>query len=79
MPPPASTAASAGQRPAEEGAGMAGGDPRPSRPVAQRERPVLPAGGLRRTGRLAAVPLRPGHGRRSAPGPGPGPGPGPRR
>jgi len=30
----------------------------PARAVAQRERPVLPAGGLRRTGRLAALPLR---------------------
>ena len=54
MPHPASTAAPAGQRPGEG----AGGDPRPSRAVAPRERPVLPAGGLRRTSRLAALPLR---------------------
>jgi predicted unusual protein kinase regulating ubiquinone biosynthesis (AarF/ABC1/UbiB family) len=37
---------------------MATGHVRPSGPVAQHERPVLPAGGLRRTGRLAALPLR---------------------
>ena len=30
----------------------------PARAAAQRERPVLPAGGLRRTSRLAALPLR---------------------
>jgi predicted unusual protein kinase regulating ubiquinone biosynthesis (AarF/ABC1/UbiB family) len=30
----------------------------PARAGAQKERPVLPAGGLRRTGRLAALPLR---------------------
>ena len=45
-------------QPPEEGAGTTTGHVRPSRPVAQHERPVLPAGGLRRTGRLAALPLR---------------------
>ncbi len=37
---------------------MSKGHLRPSRAVEQRERPVLPTGGLRRTGRLAALPLR---------------------
>ena len=37
---------------------MTQGHLRPSRAVARQERPVLPAGGLRRTGRLAALPLR---------------------
>jgi predicted unusual protein kinase regulating ubiquinone biosynthesis (AarF/ABC1/UbiB family) len=37
---------------------MTEGHLRPPPAVAQRERPVLPAGGLRRTGRLAALPLR---------------------
>ncbi|HXJ28737.1 MAG TPA: AarF/UbiB family protein, partial [Streptosporangiaceae bacterium] len=37
---------------------MTEGHLRPSGAVGQRERPVLPAGGLRRTGRLAALPLR---------------------
>jgi len=37
---------------------MTQGHLRPSRAVARPERPVLPAGGLRRTGRLAALPLR---------------------
>src|SRR5690348_15909740 len=49
--------ASHGQPP-DEGAGMTEGHLRPSGAVGQRERPVLPAGGLRRTGRLAALPLR---------------------
>src|SRR6267154_1159998 len=57
MPNPRSVAPSHGQPP-DEGAGMTEGHLRPSRAVAQRERPVLPAGGLRRTGRLAALPLR---------------------
>ena len=57
MPHPRSVAPSHGQPP-DEGAGMTEGHLRPSRAVAQRERPVLPAGGLRRTGRLAALPLR---------------------
>ena len=55
MPHPRSVAPSHGQPP-NEGAGMTEGHLRPSRAVAQRERPVLPAGGLRRTGRLAAFP-----------------------
>ena len=58
MPHPGSTAASTGQPPDEERAGMSKGHVRPSLAVAQRERPVLPAGGLRRTSRLAALPLR---------------------
>jgi predicted unusual protein kinase regulating ubiquinone biosynthesis (AarF/ABC1/UbiB family) len=37
---------------------MTEGHPQPTRVAAQRERPVLPAGGLRRTSRLAALPLR---------------------
>ena len=45
-------------QPPEEGAGTTTGHVRPSRPVAQHERPVLPVGSLRRTGRLAALPLR---------------------
>jgi predicted unusual protein kinase regulating ubiquinone biosynthesis (AarF/ABC1/UbiB family) len=57
MPHPGSTAASQSQPP-EEKAGMTEGHPLPTRPAGQRERPVLPAGGLRRTGRLAALPLR---------------------
>ena len=57
MPHQASIAASQGQPPAEE-AGMTKGDVLPARAAAQRERPVLPAGGLRRTSRLAALPLR---------------------
>ena len=57
MPHQASIAASQGQPPAEE-AGMTEGHLLPARAAAQRERPVLPAGALRRTGRLAALPLR---------------------
>ena len=57
MPHPRSVAPSHGQPP-DERAGMTEEHLRPSRAVAQRERPVLPAGGLRRTGRLAALPLR---------------------
>jgi hypothetical protein len=58
MPDPGSIAASDGQPPDEEGTGMTKGHLRPSRAVARPERPVLPAGGLRRTGRLAALPVR---------------------
>src|SRR6201981_488512 len=57
MPHPRSVAPSHGQPP-DEGAGMTEGHLLPARAVGQRERPVLPAGGLRRTGRLAALPLR---------------------
>src|SRR5215472_14177058 len=57
MPNPGSIAAPHGQPP-EEGAAKTTGHLPPSRAVAQRERPVLPAGGLRRTSRLAALPLR---------------------
>src|SRR6201994_2335032 len=57
MPHPRSVAPSHGQ-PSDEGAGMTEGHLLPARAVGQRERPVLPAGGLRRTGRLAALPLR---------------------
>jgi predicted unusual protein kinase regulating ubiquinone biosynthesis (AarF/ABC1/UbiB family) len=57
MPHPGSSAASHGQPPEEE-AGMTKGHLRPSRAVTQQERPVLPVAGLRRTGRLAALPLR---------------------
>ena len=57
MPHPPSVAPSRGQLP-DEGAGMTEGHLLPARAVAQRERPVLPAGGLRRTSRLAALPLR---------------------
>jgi predicted unusual protein kinase regulating ubiquinone biosynthesis (AarF/ABC1/UbiB family) len=58
MPHPRSIAASHGQPPDEERAGTTKGHLLPTRAVAQPERPVLPAGGLRRTGRLAALPLR---------------------
>ena len=58
LPRPGSIPAPHGQPPGEEGAGMPQGHLRPSRSVARPERPVLPAGGLRRTGRLAALPLR---------------------
>jgi predicted unusual protein kinase regulating ubiquinone biosynthesis (AarF/ABC1/UbiB family) len=58
MPHPRSIAAPHGQSPDEESAGTAKGHLLPARAVAQPERPVLPAGGLRRTGRLAALPLR---------------------
>ena len=57
MPHPGSIAAPQSQPP-EEKAGMTEGHPLPTQPAGQRERPVLPAGGLRRTGRLAALPLR---------------------
>src|SRR6201994_2538956 len=55
MPHPRSVAPSHGQ-PSDEGAGMTTGHVLPARAVGQRERPVLPAGGLRRTGRLGALP-----------------------
>jgi predicted unusual protein kinase regulating ubiquinone biosynthesis (AarF/ABC1/UbiB family) len=58
LPHPGSITASQGQPPPEEGAGVTKGHLLPARAVGQRERPVLPAGGLRRTGRLAALPLR---------------------
>src|SRR5579864_2466262 len=57
MSHPGNFAAAQGQPPAG-GAGMTEGHPLPIRAASQRERPVLPAGGLRRTGRLAALPLR---------------------
>ena len=57
MPHAGSIAASHDQSP-EEGTGMTKGHLLPARAVAQKERPVLPAGGLRRTSRLAALPLR---------------------
>jgi hypothetical protein len=57
MPHRGSIAASHG-RPPGEGAGTTKGQPLPTRAAGQPERPVLPAGGLRRTGRLAALPLR---------------------
>ena len=50
--------------PADGGTGMTKGGLLPTRAAGQRERPVLPAGGLRRTGRLAALPL--GHLARTA-------------
>src|SRR6201984_1848523 len=58
LPHPGSITASQGQPPDEERTGTTKGHLRPSRAVARQERPVLPAGGLRRTGRLAALPLR---------------------
>jgi predicted unusual protein kinase regulating ubiquinone biosynthesis (AarF/ABC1/UbiB family) len=58
MPHPARVTASQGQPPDEERAGTTKGHPLPARAVVYQERPVLPAGGLRRTSRLAAVPLR---------------------
>ena len=58
MPHPRSIAASHGQPADEERAGTANGHLLPTRAVARQERPVLPAGGLRRTSRLAALPLR---------------------
>ena len=57
MPHPRSIAASHG-RPPEEGSGATKGHLLPTRAVAHQERPVLPAGGLRRSSRLAALPLR---------------------
>src|SRR5579862_3461215 len=42
----------------DEKAAMTSGHLLANRAEGQRERPVLPAGGLRRTGRLAALPLR---------------------
>src|SRR5579859_5950267 len=44
--------------PTKNGPGMTERHLLPARSAAQRERPVLPAGGLRRTSRLAALPLR---------------------
>src|SRR4029077_2416517 len=58
MPQPRSITTSHGQPPDEERDGMTEGHLLPAWAAGQRERPVLPAGGLRRTGRLAAVPLR---------------------
>jgi predicted unusual protein kinase regulating ubiquinone biosynthesis (AarF/ABC1/UbiB family) len=58
MPQPRSIPASHGQPLDDERAGMTEGHLLPARAAAQRERPVLPAGGLRRTSRLAALPLR---------------------
>ena len=58
MPHPRSITVSPGQPPDEERAGTTKGHLLPTRAVAQQERPVLPAGGLRRTSRLAALPLR---------------------
>jgi len=55
---PGSITASQGQPPDEDRAGTTKGHLLPTRAVAQQERPVLPAGGLRRTSRLAALPLR---------------------
>jgi predicted unusual protein kinase regulating ubiquinone biosynthesis (AarF/ABC1/UbiB family) len=57
MPQPAIITAPESQPP-EEKAGMTEGQPLPTQAAGQRERPVLPAGGLRRTGRLAALPLQ---------------------
>jgi len=57
MPHPGSIAASQRQ-PSEDETGMTQGHLLSARAVRQQERPVLPAGGLRRTGRLAALPLR---------------------
>jgi predicted unusual protein kinase regulating ubiquinone biosynthesis (AarF/ABC1/UbiB family) len=57
MPHPGSIAAAKGQPPGEKAA-MAKGHLLPAWAASQRERPVLPAGGLRRTSRLAALPLR---------------------
>src|ERR1700745_2691292 len=57
MPHPEASQHPTGQPP-DEGAGMTEGHLRPSGAVGQRERPVLPAGALRRSGRLAALPLR---------------------
>jgi hypothetical protein len=47
MPHPGSITASQGQPPDEEKAGTTKGELLPIRAVAQQERPVLPAGGLR--------------------------------
>src|SRR5579859_3829205 len=58
MPQPRSIPASHGQPSDEERTEMTEGHLLPARSAAQRERPVLPAGGLRRTSRLAALPLR---------------------
>ena len=44
--------------PTKNGPGMTERHLPPARAAAQREAPVLPAGGLRRTSRLAALPLR---------------------
>src|SRR6266516_3937975 len=57
MPHPGNIAAPHDQPP-EEGIRMTKGHQPPARGVAQQERPVLPVGGLRRTSRLAALPLR---------------------
>jgi predicted unusual protein kinase regulating ubiquinone biosynthesis (AarF/ABC1/UbiB family) len=58
MPHPGSITASQGQPPEEERAGTTEGHLLPIPAGAQQERPVLPTGGLRRTSRLAALPLR---------------------
>src|ERR1700757_1577319 len=58
LPHPGSITASQGQPPPEEGAGVTKGHLLPARAVARQERPVLPAGGMRRATRLAALPLR---------------------
>lgn len=55
---PARVKASQGQPPDEERAGTTTGHLPAARAVVYQDRPVLPAGGLRRTSRLAAVPLR---------------------
>ena len=54
LPPPVSATASQGMPPDEEGTGTTKGHLRPTRAVGWQERPVLPAVGLRRTGRLIA-------------------------
>ncbi len=58
MPQPRSITASPGQPSDEDTAGITEGHLPPTQAVARQERPVLPAGGLRRTSRLAALPLR---------------------
>src|SRR5579864_1763607 len=58
MPQPRSITASPGQPSDEDTAGITEGHLPPTRAVARQERPVLPAGGFRRTSRLAALPLR---------------------
>ncbi len=56
MPQLGSNTAARGQP--TEGTGTPMGHLLPSRAATQQDRPVLPAGGLRRTSRLAALPLR---------------------
>src|SRR5579864_3714131 len=58
MPQPRSITASPGQPSDEDTAGITEGHLPPTRAVARQERPVLPAGGFRRTSRLAGLPLR---------------------